>query len=110
MAKHPRYEPGRVAHRYRTARALLECTRLPGALADLRIELRKGDRSVTTLAEGDTFGELAMQNVFPRLSRSPGSIRTIAPQAVGQDSDEIYGTLLGLDKEQLDDYRQRAII
>ena len=53
---------------------------------------------------------LKMQNVFPRLSRSPGAIRSIAPQAVGQDSEEIYRTLLGLEGEQLDDYRQRAII
>ena len=53
---------------------------------------------------------LKMQNVFPRLSKSPGAIRSIAPQAVGQDSDEIYRDLLGLDGEQLEDYRQRAII
>ena len=53
---------------------------------------------------------LKMQNVFPRLSKSPGAIRSIAPQAVGQDSDEIYRNLLGLDGEQLKDYRQRAII
>ena len=53
---------------------------------------------------------LKMQNVFPRLSKSPGAIRSIAPQAVGQDSDEIYRNLLGLDLEQLKDYRQRAII
>ncbi|WP_309662424.1 CoA transferase [Sphingomonas sp.] len=53
---------------------------------------------------------LKMQNVFPRLSKSPGAIRSIAPQAVGQDSEEIYRTLLGLEGEQLDDYRQRAII
>ena len=53
---------------------------------------------------------LKMQNVFPRLSKSPGAIRSIAPQAVGQDSDEIYRTLLGLEAQQLDDYRQRAII
>jgi len=53
---------------------------------------------------------LKMQNVFPRLSRSPGAIRSIAPQAVGQDSEEIYRNLLGLEGEQLDDYRQRSII
>ena len=53
---------------------------------------------------------LKMQNVFPRLSKSPGAIRSIAPQAVGQDSDEIYRNLLGLDGDQLEDYRQRAII
>ncbi len=38
---------------------------------------------------------LKMQTPFPKLSRTPASIRRIAPQAVGQDNDEIYGALLG---------------
>ncbi len=36
---------------------------------------------------------LKMQNVFPRLSRTPGAIRSIAPQSVGQDNAAVYGEL-----------------
>ena len=30
------------------------------------------------------WGEVAMQNVFPKLSRTPGAVRSIAPQSVGE--------------------------
>jgi formyl-CoA transferase len=30
------------------------------------------------------FGSIMMHNVFPRLSRTPGRIRTVAPE-IGQD-------------------------
>ncbi len=46
------------------------------------------------------FDGLRMQNVFPRLSRSPGAIRSIAPQAVGQDNAAIYANL-GLGEGEL---------
>ena len=41
-----------------------------------------------------TFGELAMQNVAPRLSRTPGSIRWTGP-ALGEHSHEVLHDLLG---------------
>jgi len=46
------------------------------------------------------FGDLAMQGVFPRLSRTPGEVRHPGP-ALGEHNDEIYRGLLGLDDEEL---------
>lgn len=43
------------------------------------------------------FGELKMQNVAPKLSLTPGSVRAAAPE-LGQHNDEVYGELLGLDE------------
>ncbi|WP_244932115.1 CoA transferase [Nocardioides sp. W7] len=46
------------------------------------------------------FGELAMQNVVPKLSATPGSVRWTGPE-LGQHNDEVYGDLLGLDADRL---------
>lgn len=43
------------------------------------------------------FGELRMQNVAPKLSETPGSIRSPSPE-MGQHNDEVYRGLLGLDE------------
>jgi formyl-CoA transferase len=55
------------------------------------------------------FGELRMQNVAPKLSRTPGSIHSPAPE-LGQHSDEIYRSLLGFDMARISDLRARGII
>lgn len=55
------------------------------------------------------FGELRMQNVAPKLSRTPGGIHSPAPE-LGQHSEEIYRTLLGFDPARIADLRARGII
>ncbi|GAA2211652.1 CoA transferase [Nonomuraea monospora] len=55
------------------------------------------------------FGELAMQNVVPKLSDTPGSVRTAGP-ALGQHNDEVYGGLLGLPEEERAALREKGII
>lgn len=55
------------------------------------------------------FGELAMQNVAPKLSASPGAVRTAGP-ALGAHNQEIYHELLGLTPEELDRLTADGII
>jgi len=55
------------------------------------------------------FGTLRMQNVAPRLSASPSSVRTPAPE-LGQHNEEIYERLLGLDGEAMARYRAAGVI
>jgi formyl-CoA transferase len=55
------------------------------------------------------FGSLRMQNVAPRLSRSPSSIRTPAPE-LGQHNSEIYQGLLGLDEAAVSTLRATGVI
>ena len=55
------------------------------------------------------FGELAMQNVFPKLSASPGAVRAVGP-ALGADNDGIYRGLLGLGDDELDRLSKAGVI
>ena len=56
------------------------------------------------------WGEVKMQNVFPKLSATPGSVRRRAPETIGQDNAEVFGELLGLDGAALTDLQARGII
>ncbi|MFC5382581.1 CaiB/BaiF CoA transferase family protein [Aquipuribacter nitratireducens] len=74
-------------------------------LADPHFAARQ---SVVRLAHPD-FGELPMQNVFPRLSATPGRVRAVGP-ALGEHTDEVYRDLLGLDDAELARLRGAGIV
>jgi len=50
-----------------------------------------------------------MQNVFPRLSESPGQVRWPGP-ALGEHTDLVLAQRLGLSDQILSDLRSRAVI
>jgi formyl-CoA transferase len=56
------------------------------------------------------WGEVKMQNVFPKLSATPGNVRRRAPESIGQDNEAVYGELLGLDADALAALAERGII
>ena len=66
-------------------------------------------REAIVTTEHPAFGKLRMQNVAPRLSASPSSIRTPAPE-MGQHNEEIYRRLLGLDAASLAELRARGVV
>lgn len=45
-------------------------------------------------------GDLAMQNVFPKLSETPGSVRRLGP-SLGADTRDVLHHLLGYDREKI---------
>ena len=63
--------------------------------ADPHIRAR-GD--IETVAD-PVIGPVRMQAVYPRFSRTPGAIRSGAPE-LGAHNDEVYGGLLGLSTEE----------
>jgi formyl-CoA transferase len=56
-----------------------------------------------------TFGELKMQNVAPKLSKTPGNIRRPGPE-LGQHNQEIYGEVLAMTAEQMAELEAKGII
>jgi formyl-CoA transferase len=62
---------------------------------------------ITTLHP--TFGELKMQNVAPKLSETPGSVRSPGPE-LGQHNEEIYLEFVGLSRQEYDDYVGAGVI
>ena len=50
-----------------------------------------------------------MQNVAPKLSRSPGHIDHVGPE-LGEHNELIYGELLGMDSGRMADLKERGII
>jgi formyl-CoA transferase len=55
------------------------------------------------------FGDLAMQNVFPRLSETPGRVRHPGPE-LGQHNDDVYRELLKLSDEELETLRADGVV
>jgi formyl-CoA transferase len=55
------------------------------------------------------LGELAMHNVVPKLSETPGAVRRVGPE-LGEHNDEIYRDLLGLGDDELASLREAGTI
>ena len=55
------------------------------------------------------YGEVAMQNAFPRLSDTPGQVRWVGPE-LGQHTDEILKSVLGKTDEEIAVLRAADVI
>ncbi|MCE3285543.1 MAG: CoA transferase [Steroidobacteraceae bacterium] len=79
--------------------------RAPEMLDDPHFRARE---AIVTVPHPD-FGELRMQNVAPKLSETPGSIRSPSPE-LGQHNEEVYLDLLQLGRERYDELRTRKVV
>jgi len=77
----------------------------PDMLEDAHFRAREA--IVTTMHP--KFGELKMQNVAPKLSKTPGSIRLPGPE-LGQHNEEVYGGILKLSAEKISELTAKGII
>jgi len=66
-------------------------------------------REAIVSAPHPQFGSIRMQNVIPKLSATPGRIRTPSP-ALGEHNDEIYLDFLGLPRERYETLKNARVI
>lgn len=69
--------------------------RAPEMLEDAHFAARE---AIVRVAD-PVFGPMRMQNVAPKLSETPGEVRSTAP-ALGAHNDEVLGGLLGIDEAE----------
>ncbi|MEH6677899.1 CaiB/BaiF CoA transferase family protein [Phenylobacterium sp.] len=79
--------------------------RAPDMLSDPHFAARE---AIVTL-DHPVFGQVKMQNVFPKLSATPGQVRWPGPP-LGAHTDEVLQTLAGASPQDLSDLRTRGVI
>ena len=79
--------------------------RAPDMLEDPHFKARD---AIVSVPHPD-FGELRMQNVAPKLSETPGAVRSPSP-ALGQHNDEIYLRVLGLSPERYAELKAAKVV
>jgi succinyl-CoA---D-citramalate CoA-transferase len=79
--------------------------RAPEMLEDPHFKARQ---AIVSAAHPD-FGTLRMQNVAPKLSETPGGIRSPSPR-LGEHNEEVFLELLGLSRERFAQLRSEGII
>jgi formyl-CoA transferase len=60
--------------------------------------------------EHPVFGRIPMQNVFPKMSETPGKVRLPAPDKVGQHTEEVLGSILGMNGAEIEELRKAGVI
>ena len=83
--------------------------RIYGA-ADMLADEHFKAREALVEVDSPRWGKFAMQNSFPKLSDTPSGIRSLATQSIGEHNDEIYGTLLGMDQQTIDNLKAAGAI
>lgn len=77
----------------------------PDMLADPHYQARE---AVIKVAHPD-FPNMQMQNVFPKLSATPGKVEWAGPK-VGQHNADVYGGILGLSASEIADLSANGVI
>lgn len=79
--------------------------RAPEMLADPHFQARE---AIVRVPHAE-FGDVAMQNIAPRLSETPGAIRHCGPE-LGQHTEDVLSSLLGMDAQRIQKLRADGII
>jgi crotonobetainyl-CoA:carnitine CoA-transferase CaiB-like acyl-CoA transferase len=68
------------------------------------------EREAIVDVPSERWKHLKMQNVFPKMSKSQGQIRWPGAEKLGAHNDEVFGSMLKLTKDQLNELKKKSII
>jgi formyl-CoA transferase len=80
------------------------------APADMLADPHFAAREAIVAVDHPKWPGLRMQGVFPKLSATPGAVRSIAPQSVGEHNRQVLGGRLGLDERELEELSALGVI
>ncbi|MBU6282795.1 CoA transferase [bacterium] len=78
-------------------------------VADVCADPHVAARGDLVSVDDPVVGPVRMQGVYPRLSRTPGAVRSGAPR-LGEHNDEVYRGLLGMDDAEIERLREARAI
>lgn len=67
-------------------------------------------REALTELSSERWGQIKMQNVFPKLSATPGRVRWSGPETLGEHTEQVLTDLLDLTPEQIRKLRESDIV
>jgi crotonobetainyl-CoA:carnitine CoA-transferase CaiB-like acyl-CoA transferase len=79
------------------------------SIEDIFADPQYAARENICFARDPRVGELAVPNVVPRLTETPGSVEWLGPP-LGAHNEEIYRGLLGLEQGEVDELARRGVI
>ncbi|WP_337018970.1 CoA transferase [Oceanobacillus massiliensis] len=68
------------------------------------------EREMVIKRDHPTLGEFPMPGIVPKLSRTPGEVKYVGAEFMGQHNKEVYGGLLQYDDKKLQRLKERHII
>jgi len=79
------------------------------SVADIAADPHFRERATIVPVQDEDYGEMLMAAPIPRLSETPGTVRSLGPR-LGSSNEEIYGGLLGMSREEIDRLRESGTI
>jgi crotonobetainyl-CoA:carnitine CoA-transferase CaiB-like acyl-CoA transferase len=79
------------------------------SVADIAADPHFRERGTLIDVEDEEYGRLTMAAPIPRMSETPGSIRSLGP-ALGSANEAVLGGMLGLEKAEIEALRKAGVI
>ncbi|MFG3530005.1 CaiB/BaiF CoA transferase family protein [Streptomyces sp. NPDC047917] len=79
------------------------------SIADIAADAHYQERGTLVTVEDPEFGQLLMVAPLPKMSKTPGSIRSTGP-VLGEHNAEVYRDVLGLGEDELAELCARGVI